>query len=423
MRGVTLALLAGSLLALVADARAGVTIVQPTPGPEPQYTAPLQAAIDAAADGEILVLHGTWLSQFDGARVVVDGKGLTIVAAAGTAPAIASLKIRNVPAGSQVLVRGLEISDFSSALNQALYLSFTRVDDCAGGVWFEDCLVVGTAGAGFIFGESSPGFHGVSVRNSAAVEFVRCELTGGKGASEGGVGMGWHPAKDGGDAVNAVNSKVVFRDCLLTGGKSGASSTEPPLELAGDGLRILDGSALLSLCTLTGGEDTGATSDPGSGLVVEGTAAVALRETSAFTGPGSPPAPPIVAPPGAISTYTAPVRSIAVDSPLHEQEAGLLTVEAQPGDFVMIFTSLDGGYLSLPGRQGVLSLGAPLAGPFVLGGFPGSGPSWDIPFVAPPLVSPSMQGFVTLLQCVVFDGSSTLLEGTTSFVLLDSSLP
>ena len=421
MRGVTLALLAGSLLALGADARAGVTIVQP--GPEPDYTAPLQAAVDAAADGDILVLHGAWTPDHDVAHVWVDGKGLTIVAAAGTAPVIGSLTIRNVPAGSQMLVRGLEISLLGPVFGQETGLSNTRVDDCAGGVWFEDCRLIGYDGLGYIFGDSSAGWHGVSVHNSAAVEFVRCELTGGEGASEGGFGMGWHPATDGGDGVNAFNSKVVFRDCVLTGGKAGSFSTAPPPERAGEGVRIRDGSALLARCTLTGGEDAGTGSAPGSGLVVEGTAAVAMRETSATGGAGSPAVPPIMAPPGAISTYPAPVRSIAVGSPLHEQDPGILTVEAQPGDFVMLFTALDGGYLSLPGRQGVLSLGAPLAGPFVLGGFPGPGPSWDIPFVAPPLVSPSMQGFVTLLQCAVFDGTSTLLEGTTSFVLLDSTLP
>jgi hypothetical protein len=49
-----------------------------------------------------------------------------------------------------------------------------------------------------------------------------------------------------------------------------------------------------------------------------------------------------------------------------------------------------------------------------LGAYPG-GPSWNIPFVAPNLASPTMEGLVTLLQCVIFDGSNALLEGTTSF--------
>jgi len=187
-----------------------------------------------------------------------------------------------------------------------------------------------------------------------------------------------------------------------------------------EGLQATDSTVLLGGSGLDGADDVDTTTTPRTGLLVEGTSSVMLRDSGVTAGAGSPAAVDVIAPPGAVASYPAPARSIKVDSPLHEQQPGTLRVLAQPGDVVLLFAGFDGGFLPLPGKQGVLAVGAPLAGPFVLGVAPAT--PWDVAFTAPELVSPLLLGWTTLLQLVVLGPSGVLIEGTTSFVLLDASL-
>jgi hypothetical protein len=409
-----------SALWLAAGARgAAQNAVVVLPGSD--ETASLQAAIDAAADGDILILHGTWGTATDGtATGMIDGKGLTLVAAAGTQPVLFRVFVSNVPEGSQVVLRGLDFDDLAGQFSS---YEFGSVDiaDCAGGVWVEDCSIQGIDGLGFIFGSSSPGFPALSVKQSTAVNIVHCALNGGAGATQGGFGMGFHPAEDGGDGAHLVGSSVRFSDCSFRGGPAGTGDTQESTT-GGEGLQAQDSAVLFSDCHLHGGDDVDTTTSPGAGLFVEGSSSVMLRDSSVTAGAGLPAAAGVVAPPGAVTHYTAPARTIEVDSPLHEHEAGTLHVIALPGDVALLFAGFQGAFVSLPGKQGVLALGAPLAGPFTLGVVPST--PWDVAFTAPDLVSPLLMGWTTLLQLVVVGpAGGALIEGTTSFVLLDDSLP
>ena len=129
-------------------------------------------------------------------------------------------------------------------------------------------------------------------------------------------------------------------------------------------------------------------------------------------------------PAGTTTVFEAPSRALVVDTPLHEQQAGTLTVQGQPGDFAAMFTALGGGLLFVPGKQGALELGVPFAGPFLLGSVASPAGTLTIPFTAPDLFTPGQLGQTYLLQLVVKSAAGAVtLEGGTSFVLMDATVP
>ena len=407
-----------TVLALLSRSAVAQNAVLVTPGADP--TLSLQSAIDAAADGDILVLAGTWISDGVGPVAVVDGKGLAIVAAAGTAPELLRLRVRNVPVGSTVLVRGLRMAAPPTSLPD-IEQGRVWLQDCAGSVWLEDCEIDGFNSLSWGFGTAFPAVSGVAASNCAALNLERCTLRGGFGIDKFNGGMASHPATPGAAGARITNSSAALRDCTLLGGWPGKNPGGSAI-LAGAGLHFVDGTLLLAGGQLRGGNDLDATTEPNAGLRAEGAVTLARRGTTIFAGTGLPVVADVLAPPGSLTEHATPPRTLIVDSPLHEQQAGTLHVTGAPGDFVFLYAGFDGAAIAVPGRQGMLSLAPPLLGPFVLGAL---GPTGELhlPFTTPDLVNPSALGWVTLLQLVASDGGKALLEGTSAFVQLDGSLP
>ena len=106
------------LVGVAAGARADVVAV-------PAGIGNLQAAIDAAADGDVLLLAG----GFHGIDVVIDGKALTLATDDVVQAAMAQLTVRNLPAGSRVLLRGLLVTGTSLGAQAGL-----TVEQCADSV-------------------------------------------------------------------------------------------------------------------------------------------------------------------------------------------------------------------------------------------------------------------------------------------------
>ena len=136
------------ILASTAAAQGSVIVVDDDGGFD--FTV-LQDAVDAAAGGDtILVKSG----QYE--RLVIDGKALSVIAEAdskvsvtGTAIGAEVVAVRNLQAGQQVLVRGLDVVLAAPAIERAVDLT-----DNAGAVWIEDLAVVPTAG-GWLTGAST----------------------------------------------------------------------------------------------------------------------------------------------------------------------------------------------------------------------------------------------------------------------------
>ena len=405
------------MAALAPPSVAGVTVVDAT-SPTPV----LQAAIDAAPAGEILlVLAGT----SDASKTItIAGKGLTVVAwPADAVVDVDRLRIKDLPAGSRVIVRGFRMtptSPLGSYYDGPYVGAALEISNTAGTVWIEDCearspdqlLPFGLPG-GY-------GNHGASLTTCANVVLMRCTLVAGNGADQPpGCGAPFAiDAQDGGTGLWAWNSTFALHACSLEGDSGGATYLGecPGPADDGHGLRVLASSkGLVAGCTAKGGfnDGNGIRVDPGSSL--------ALRGGTVLSGSGTSVPPPIDAWPGTLTQYASVPRQVEVSSPLAEGQAGSVTVTGQPGDLTALFMAFSGATFSVPAKQGMFSLGSPFFGPFVLGTNPSG--VWIVPFNAPTLVPSALLGQSFMLQLVVHDGVQATFEGTTSFALVDTTLP
>jgi len=140
-----------------------VLVVAPNAGPGVDHTT-LQAAIDASADGGIVLVKSGSYSKA-AASFVISGKGMTLVAdASGSVDFAAGTTglVQSIQAQKNVYLRGFPDNDGTTL----------SVADCAGPVWIEECRLHDTA-TGF---NSAPGLHALG---SAQVIVEGCSLFGG----------------------------------------------------------------------------------------------------------------------------------------------------------------------------------------------------------------------------------------------------
>lgn len=187
------------VLALVPSARAGVLHLETG-----ATYGELQEAVAAAADGDhLLVATGTY------APVVVDGKGLWILEAPGSAARIAgTLEVRNLSVEQVVVIDGLHVE---GAIREIRSDPGLRCLDNACQVRVHGCTLAG--GVGFepeddgyaVYGD---GGNGVELLHSLAVVIVSSTIEGGVGGTSpalegdgcfGGAGglprRGWEPRR------------------------------------------------------------------------------------------------------------------------------------------------------------------------------------------------------------------------------------
>ncbi|MEM7309179.1 MAG: hypothetical protein AAF682_21015 [Planctomycetota bacterium] len=232
----------------------------------------VQDAIDAAADGDtILVRTGNY------GTLVVDGKGLTIQGEPGAVLSVflfaaPIIVIRNIAADQAVHLRGFETSALGVAEQET-----TVIDACDGPVLLEDISYPGSIG-----GSGEP----VEISDCASVTLVRCSLIApATFASYSLFTFFSHVPYRG---LIATDSNVFLYDTVVRG-SSGISAavdfaiTIPP-GTSGAGVVLRDSTLLASGCTFTGGSGGG---DP-SGLCYAGEDGQAGLELLALpAGPGS----------------------------------------------------------------------------------------------------------------------------------------
>lgn len=352
------------LLALASQpARADVLVVDDSGGPGVAFTS-LAAAVAAAADGDVVLIQA---GDYAGFRV--DGKGLTLAAAAGAAVNVdGTIELANLPAGGRLVLRGLATL---TPAGRGLW-----VRDCAGSVWIEGCAFRGAAGGG------GPGHVGVAIHDSAAVNLVRVE---GRGGAGGVLGLGL----PGGDGLEIVASTVGVQGGTFVGGNGGGSDA-----LGGDGgsgAQVADGSqALFAGATFRGGAGGWADSDfdifcgcevcnpPGAGG-----AAMLLRDGSKLRTldldleaglpgfnleGGCPPGPAGAdllvlpsSPPSLLQQLTGSYRSFRATSPVTAGGSVTLFFDGEPGDLATLLVSLLPGTVHLPLHAGTFMLGEPFS--------------------------------------------------------------
>ena len=217
-----------------------------------QYTS-IQAAIDAAADGDVLLVRtGTY------AGFTLDNRALWVVADAGALPKVTNMvTVRNVASSKAVLLSGLEIAPFNNASFTEIAL---KLEGNASHVRVQGCTLRGSSGG------PAPiaGGAGASILNSMKVAFVGCSLYGGHG---GGVPLWVSLGGKGGDGATTQGSIVAFYDCLLKGGVGGDAdyTRQERAGDGGDGCHVLDYGILASGCQFQGGMGGGYATIPGKG--------------------------------------------------------------------------------------------------------------------------------------------------------------
>ncbi|HEX5008936.1 MAG TPA: hypothetical protein VFY71_00945 [Planctomycetota bacterium] len=231
----------------------------------------LVAAVAAAKDGDILQVHPGTYDSF------TLTKNITIMGPAdGPHPKVLGRSVVHDSSGA--LIGGLDFGAFAAESVTGTLL----LDDCTFGspivpspspstVDLLSCDAVELQRS-VVYGLDDAGGMGLHVADSR-VSIVATQLLGGKGAPASALGCVGDGEK-GGPAIRANDSKLILANCIVRGGKGGASCGPPALDGdAGDGL-VVAGSLTFVRGAPTDSISDGpwdpATSAPGNDIVLTG---------------------------------------------------------------------------------------------------------------------------------------------------------
>lgn len=399
-----------------------------------QSFADLQPAVDAAAEGDVLLVSGGSYSA-----PVIAHKGLAITADAGGSVVVTgTTSILATPAGSAVVLQGLQLLGPIVFTDTAAARGLL-VEGCAGAVRVERCTVRG--------GRSARGSGGAArVTACGDVAFVGCTLDVLAAPPVAPPFLIPSPAEPG---LYAAGSSVALHGCAATGG-SGHGGFElgltPNGEPGAPGALLVDSLVFASGCTATGGQGGrglasafgfpgGNGGAGGAGVTVVGSTTLAHLSTvftggagglggqGSFTGPagfnGSP-GPAVASQGGALVPLAGSARGMTVPSPFREDETVTATFTGTPGEVVaLVFNT-----------QAVFAYDAAISGALlvliepnmvqVLGVVPGSG-SLDVAFELGDL-GPGLEAFAFLLQPVFLGGLAVAVGAPATAIALDAAL-
>jgi hypothetical protein len=382
------------------------------------------AAVAAAQDGDVIRVRAGTYSAFD-----VVGKSLTIVGEPGAVvfyssfppvfPPNQALEVRALAAHQRLVVR-----DIDFWLSYIDPIPGVLVQNCAGAVVFEDCVI-------------SSGFGpGAQVAGAASATFVRCEVR-----SAG-------PFKPVGSSTYQTNaglavsgSNVHLFDCLVVGSKGLDITLFTPVTTDGGTGIDFDGGLVFAQGSVVAGGNgggvaaaplpavCGAASDGGVGLLMDESFAASkfvAFDTQILGGVGGGVAPGCVFAPGmdgvaqiitagTLSTPSGERRTSGTCGLVHAGDAIELLFVGEPGDLAFLAVSLDarGGTFIEP-----LVL-APHVNPaaYVLlpiGVLDASGVANLSAIAPPPPLGQLSQVFTT--QAVFVDGLGALRLGAPSYL-------
>jgi hypothetical protein len=326
----------------------------------------LQAAIDAAGEGDLLlVAKGSYLTG------TIDGKSLSIVAMPDSDDKVTrAIVVRNLAAHQVVLLSNLEVQGTDAA-----------------GLTLQDNLGHVRVQGGYIIGGRSGswpnmlGHPGVRITNCQRVVVEGVWIEGGTP----GLLSGYQP-KPGAHGVEATNSSLALFDSTVTGG-NGSEECVPTGGKGGNGLHITGWGAFVSGTTLRGGRGGGGDYIGCNGGGIGGDALdltstqVQLLGASLLPGAGGwnscgPNAPPglSIDNHGGIVTNLPGTPRVLEGPRLASDEAALaVTIRGVPGDRVWLMSAYTPAHLFLPGL-GIWTVKRPTFVPLApLGTIPANG--------------------------------------------------
>lgn len=194
----------------------------------------LQAAVDAAASGDVLLLKAGDYGQYSDGGFIVSGKPLSVMSEGGYVSIHGAITVSGLSEGQSVTLRGLEVECMYTT-TPALTLA-----NNSGPVWVEACG---------LFGDGDYEKVGLAavVVNCVSVTFQRCQIEGAPG------GWGW--LVPGSLALRMSASAVSLFDSTCWGGAGSPSLGGYPkcATPGGAGASLESGSFFASGSTFRGG--------------------------------------------------------------------------------------------------------------------------------------------------------------------------
>ena len=405
------------VLQLAVPARAGVVVVDPQGAPGGQL---LDAAIQAAHDGDILLVKpGDYVSMHPQAYGL-GFRSLTLVADGGGSPIrLPGVEVSSLPSTGRVHLRGFELRPEDTNYDR----SGLAVEWCDGIVVVEDCALRGASArpsASFL-----PNGNGLFAANSKSVVLARCSVQGGDAGPATGQ-FTW----PGGSGVALQNASAALFDCTVLGGRGGDGDIITPFGApdGGPGVFLSDARIVVSGGSLRGGDEGDSTvivAQPGSGLaggfgsnVDEARLRDVVVTAGDVNGLGTP-APAIDMPASMLVIHPAAARSLSLPAPLREGQVATMTVGGLQGDMVFVLASLHAAFVLDAFHQAALVVGLP-ATTVVVATITDPSGLRTLSFTTPKL-PPSLQGLVVALQGVHFGGDGVTLGAPASAVWIDAA--
>jgi len=417
--GRSLGLLAVALvLHLAVPARAGVVVVDPHGGAGDQL---LDAAIQAASDGDILLVKpGDYVTLHTWSYSLGD-KSLTLVAdGAGTPVILPGLDISTLAAGGRIRVCGFELRAVdTNSQRDALSVLWSQ-----GEIEVDDCTLVG-ADAPSSPPDLPPGI-GLFAANTKSVVLARCSVKGGDGGPP--LSQFTWPA---GSGVQLQKASAALFDCTVLGGRGGDGDiiTTFGSPDGGNGVLLIEAKIVVAGGSLQGGDEGDSTvivAQPGSGLaggfganVDEARLRDVVVTAGNVNGLGTP-APAIDLPASMLVSHPAAARSLALPSPLREGQAVAMTLGGLQGDLVFVLASLQPAFVLDAFHQAALVVGLPATTAVVATITDVSG-QLTLHFTTPHLPAAVTGGLVVGLQAVHFGSDGVTLGAPACAVWIDDA--
>jgi hypothetical protein len=288
--------------------------------------ADIQSAIDAAVDGDVLLVGAGSYAGF-----TLDGKSVALFAVPASGVAITGpVIVRNVPSGWSALFVGLAVHTTDPTC--------LRLEHDAGDVVLEACGFTG----GVVDPVITGGYSAVEVVGSPRVVFTSCTFLGGAGH--------WYHfiADNGAAAMRLTDARVAAYGCSFTGGRGGDGYEDPGS--GGAGLTMENAWLFAAGCSMRGGDGGEGTGDAfgftcgsgGIGLSVRAGSSARLLDVTSRGGiaghgldcsDGADVGGPIETLPGSARSFEAPEFS-------SDRSGWAVAVRGRPGDQVFLNRSL-----------------------------------------------------------------------------------
>lgn len=357
-------LLAPALLAsLAAPVSAAVVHVVDASGGGDFTT--IQAAVDAAADGDLILVRAT--ATYAG--FTVDGKALAIVREGPDLVHVAgTVEVEDLPAAGTLLLGGFEVQGASSHQASLVEPALVLTGD-AGGVRVQNSRLLGgncTAATDFTPPSAPPA---VVIARSSDVAFASCEIRGGTG---GGISFLWLDSigGNGGHGISGTASRVALYDTTSTGGRGGDGALWSGD--GGHGVRLASGELFAAGSACVGalpgdawGNDAYHFGTSGHGLFVAPQAKAVLLDTTVVATTGGA---------GPVTLLSGGARILTVPDANDPALGVRVTARGVPGDRVYLAHCRASAFHLQLAWSGVLLLAVPvLASTVSVGTIPASG--------------------------------------------------